>query len=146
MWQGEMVNELWYDISNDFDHVRLHDFVVMPNHIHGIIEIVGAPLVGAHVMKNMVDIHEKNVSMLCKERAPTRGAPTVGEIIGAFKSKTTNEYIQMVKNNILPPFQKRIWQRNFYEHVIRDENDHARISQYIVNNPLTWKDDMLNTP
>jgi len=50
----------------------------------------------------------------------------------------------MVKNGTLPPFNKRIWQRNFYEHIIRDENDHTRISEYIMNNPLTWNDDVLS--
>jgi len=76
--------------------------------------------------------------------APTRDAPTVGDVIGAFKSKTTNQYIKMVKNKTLPPFNKRIWQRNFYEHVIRDENDYVRIAEYIDNNPITWDDDVLS--
>jgi len=58
---------------------------------------------------------------------------------------TTNTYIQMVKNNTLPPFHKRIWQRNYYEHVVRDANDYARIAEYIQNNPLTWEEDMLYT-
>ena len=72
-------------------------------------------------------------------------APTVGDVIGTFKSKTTNQYIKMVKNNTLPPFNKRIWQRNYYEHIIRDENDYTRIAEYIVNNPLSWELDRLNT-
>jgi len=57
---------------------------------------------------------------------------------------TTNQYIKMVKNNTLPPFNKRIWQRNYYEHVIRDENDYVRIAEYIINNPITWNDDILS--
>jgi len=67
-----------------------------------------------------------------------------GDIVGAFKSLTTNTYIKMVKNKTLPPFNKRIWQRNYYEHVIRDDVDYERIEMYIVNNPLTWEDDVLS--
>ena len=51
----------------------------------------------------------------------------------------------MVKNKTLPPFQKRIWQRNYYEHIIRDENDYMRIAEYIINNPITWENDVLST-
>jgi len=142
---GEMVRGLWYEITNDFPNVALHDFVVMPNHIHGIIQIkyrgtVGVPLVGTLNVDG-----EINCNGIHNKRAPIKGAPTVGNIIGAFKSKTTNTYITMVKNNTLPPFNKRIWQRNYYEHVVRDENDYVRIAEYIENNPSTWNDDMLNT-
>jgi len=141
---GEMVNTLWFDIVNDFSNVSLHEFVIMPNHIHGIIEIknnencVGVPLVGTLDMSNMDGIYNK--------RAPTRDAPTVGNIIGVFKSRTTNTYIKMVKNGTLPPFNKRIWQRNYYEHVIRDDVDYERVATYTINNPKTWDDDVLSKP
>ena len=69
---------------------------------------------------------------------------TIGDVIGAFKSITTNRYIQMVKENIVPAFEKRIWQRNYWDHIIRDENDYNKITEYILNNPLTWIDDKLN--
>ncbi|MCF6207035.1 MAG: hypothetical protein L3J47_09125 [Sulfurovum sp.] len=130
---GKMVNELWYDIPNDFNHVVLYDFVIMPNHIHGIIEITK---------------YDKPVGadMESKQRADMESAPTLSTILQSFKRHTTLRYIQMVKNNTLPPFQKRIWQRNFYEHVIRDETDYARIAEYIQNNPLTWENDTLNNP
>ena len=48
----------------------------------------------------------------------------------------------MVKNGTLPPFNKRIWQRNYYEHVVRDENDYVRLATYIQNNPQKWEEDM----
>ena len=142
---GEMVEELWHDIPNDFKYVKLHEFIIMPNHIHFIIEIVGVPLVGT------LDMQTKIINNIQSKRAPTRDAPTgsptnktVGDVIGVFKSKTTNQYIKMVKNNTLPPFNKRIWQRNYYEHIVRDENDYTRIAEYIINNPITWNDDVLS--
>jgi REP element-mobilizing transposase RayT len=50
----------------------------------------------------------------------------------------------MVKQNILPPFNKRIWQRNYWEHIIRNENEYQRIAQYIIDNPKKWNRDQLN--
>jgi len=149
---GEMINQLWYEIENDFPNVYLHEFVIMPNHIHGIIEIVntvGVPLVGTQKL-----VHHNNKSKTVGEndtsnimsRAPMKGAPTVGDIVGAFKSKTTNNYIKMVKNGTCPPFNKRIWQRNYHEHVVRNDADYERVATYTVNNPLTWDDDMFSKP
>jgi len=76
-----------------------------------------------------------------KVRATTRVAPTLGDVIGAFKSITTNEYIRNVKNKNWVPFNKHFWQRNYYEHVIRDDHDLNRIREYIVNNPAKWEED-----
>lgn len=54
---------------------------------------------------------------------------------------STNEYIRNVKNDNWPSFNKRFWQRNYYDHIIRDENDLNRIREYIVNNPARWEED-----
>ncbi len=147
---GEMVQGLWCDITNDFPNVALHDFVVMPNHIHGIIQIkyrdtVGADSISALQSEQPNNVRSKSNDMPSKQRADMESAPTVSTIVQSFKRHTTLQYIKMVKNNTLPPFNKRIWQRNYYEHVVRDNNDYARIVQYIENNPSTWNDDMLNT-
>jgi hypothetical protein len=69
---------------------------------------------------------------------------TIPNIIQTFKRYTTIEYIKMVKQNILPPFDKCIWQRNYYEHIIRNEETYLKISNYIINNPLNWKEDKYN--
>ncbi len=53
-------------------------------------------------------------------------------------------HIEMVKQNILPPFDKRIWQRNYWEHIIRNEKEHQQIIQYIIDNPKKWALDKLN--
>ena len=180
---GEMVQRLWYDITHDFPNVALHDFVVMPNHIHGIIEIVdnennlntvGADSISALQSKqpnnmpsktvgaesipalqseqsnNMTlkanDISSKSNDTSSKQRADMESAPTLSTIVQSFKRHTTLQYIKMVKNNTLPPFNKRIWQRNYYEHVVRDENDYVRIAEYIQNNVMTWESDSLNKP
>lgn len=68
-----------------------------------------------------------------------KSAPTsIPKIIQTFKRYSTLEYIKLVKQNILPPFKKRIWQRNYYDHIIRDEKSFLKIYEYIENNPLKW--------
>ena len=61
-----------------------------------------------------------------------------------FKTMTTNEYIHNVKNNNWQRFNKKLWQRNYWEHIIRNENEYNQISQYIIDNPLKWENDKLN--
>ena len=69
------------------------------------------------------------------------GGTTIGDIIGAFKSLTTNEYICGVKNGKFPLFEKRIWQRNYHEHIIRNEQSLEKIQNYIIHNPQKWQGD-----
>jgi REP element-mobilizing transposase RayT len=57
---------------------------------------------------------------------------------------TTNEYIRGVKNLNWEPFDKKLWQRNYWEHIVRDENSYFKITNYIINNPMNWKEDILN--
>ena len=107
--------------------------------MHSILIInemaVAAPLVGAR----------SRVGSQITERAGTRPAPTLGEIIGAFKSITTNKYIRWLKQNNWPPVRGKLWQRNYYERVIRDENELNRIREYIMFNPARWQFDRDNT-
>jgi len=79
------------------------------------------------------------------KRADIESAPTIGTVVQTFKRYTTIEYIKMVKNGILPPFDKRIWQRNYWEHIIRDEKSYNEIAEYIVNNPINWHKDTMFT-
>ncbi|MFG6094792.1 transposase [Leptothoe sp. ISB3NOV94-8A] len=80
-------------------------------------------------------------------RAGTRPAPTekitLGHIVGAFKSITTHGYITGVHHQDWEPFHQRLWQRNYYEHIIRDNEALQTLRHYIVLNPKTWKNDQL---
>lgn len=146
---GEMVENQWMGLKNRFPHIRLHEWIVMPNHFHGIIEIlntVGAPLVGAQI----VGAHDTVPQNLGQPQghAPTGAenamAPTIGDIMDAFKSLTTVEYIRGVKNCGWAAFKGKLWQRNYYEHIIRNEQAYHTISTYILNNPASWDQDSLN--
>ncbi len=67
--------------------------------------------------------------------------PPLPKIIDRYKTMTTNEYIRLVKAGKLLPFQKRVWQRGYHEHIIRDENDFLTHWQYIGNDPALWEED-----
>lgn len=143
-----MVHREWLALPTRFTEVGLDAFVVMPNHCHGIITIgpsVGATLVVAPDA-HRVDPYADMVAL--KSRAGTSPAPTarrtLGDIVGAFKSITTHAYIQGVKQSGWPPFPDRLWQRNYFEHTIRDEASLVRIREYIINNPLQWELDREN--
>jgi len=69
---------------------------------------------------------------------------TIGDMIGAFESITTVEYICGVKNNNWQQFDGKLWQRNYWEHIIRNETEYNRIAQYIIDNPIKWENDKLN--
>ena len=120
---GIMIENEWLELQNRYQNIDLHEYIVMPNHVHGIIQIVGA-----------------------NRGQPQRGqpqgiAPTIGDMIGAFKSVVTNEYIRNVKQNNWQRFNDKLWQRNYYEHVICDEKSYLQIAEYVQTNPLKWQDD-----
>ena len=77
---------------------------------------------------------------------PANSIRALGNIIGAYKSITTHEYILGVRNLGWRPFLGRFWQRNYYEHIVRGEADLARIRAYIRNNPARWALDQLALP
>jgi len=108
---GLTVKKCWDDLPNHYPQINLDSFIVMPNHVHGIVwlmhEAVGAGL---------------------------RPAPTpLSEIVRAFKSFSGRRINELRKTPSLP-----VWQRNYYEHVIHDEEDLNKIREYITNNPLKW--------
>jgi REP element-mobilizing transposase RayT len=138
---GRMVHREWLALPARFTVIRLDAFVVMPNHCHGII--ISGPSVGA----TLVVAPDPDV-VAPESRAGTSPAPTsrrtLGDIVGAFKSITTHAYIQGLKQSGWPPFSGRLWQRNYFEHTIRDGVSLGRIREYIINNPIPWELDREN--
>ncbi|HSG04948.1 MAG TPA: transposase [Nitrospiria bacterium] len=131
---GRMVERWWLKLNAKFENVETDAYVVMPNHFHGIIIINNPALcVGA------APCGRPNQS--AGKGHPHGGAPTLGNIMDWFKTMTTNEYIRRIKSNNWPPFNKRLWQRNYYEHVIRSETELGKIREYIEGNPAQWNED-----
>lgn len=102
----------------------------MPNHFHCIIHIENADVVGVDLCVN-------------PKEGEHIGSP-LHKIIQWFKTMTTNAYIKGVKANGWQSFDKRLWQRNYYEHIIWNDKSYITICEYIENNPLNWVLDELN--
>lgn len=124
---GAMVARWWHRLSDKFPTLQTDAFVVMPNHLHGIIILhdpAGAdPRVRPNLTPNEVD-------------APMGASlPTV---VQWFKTMTTNAYIKGVQQNRWAPFHGKLWQRSYYEHIVRDQRDLDRIREYIHQNPAQW--------
>lgn len=113
---GELVQQWWLKLNEKFPEVSLDEMIVMPNHVHGIIEI---------------NRNENNKA----------SSPTVARIMQWFKTMTTNEYLQGVRQKGWQRFSQRLWQRSYYEHIIRDEDSYYEISEYIRMNPQNWGKD-----
>jgi len=128
---GRIVENNWRKIA--YQNVKTDTFVIMPNHIHGIIIIKSDSRVGARLA-------------LAPDLSPApdfMSAPTLGAIIGAFKSRCALEYLKFIDANDLNETGK-IWQRNYYEHIIRNRKELAAIRNYIRTNPVKWHNDEEN--
>ena len=131
---GMMVEKCWREIPDHFPWVRLDEFIVMPNHLHGIL------------------VADDRTGTACRaptgrartdSRAPTSesfGKPVSGSIptmIRSFKSALTRSINQINVTTGQP-----VWQRNYHEHIIRNEQAYLNITKYIRNNPQQWQDDV----
>lgn len=127
---GKIVQRAWFDLPKHYTHIQLGTFGIMPNHAHAVIIItmeeagsdgagpVGAGPVGAGLRP-----------------APTKREP-LSEIVRAFKSFSARRINELRKTQGIP-----VWQRNYYERIIRDEEEHKRIHLYIEANPVNWMED-----
>jgi len=110
---GKMISNVIDEFPNRFPNTKIICSIVMPNHIHFVIN--------------------------------NEGGHYIPEIIRWFKSVTTVKYIHGVKELGWQSFYKTFWQRNYYDHIIRDQNDYNRIVNYIKDNPTKWENDCFHT-
>jgi REP element-mobilizing transposase RayT len=115
---------IWYALPSRFPQVRLDQFVIMPNHIHAVI-FVGAQYIASTGSSDAVQTGAINRAL------------KLGEIVRTYKAMST----RTIRRIGCAQFK---WQRNYYEHIIRDENSLNRIRQYIVDNPIRWDVDAEN--
>ncbi len=139
---GRMVQAAWQALPGRFPNIRLDEFVIMPNHVHGII-VITVTSVGATL--GVAPDGVAPADRAGTSPAPPPGRPTLGNIVGAFKSITTDEYIRGVKFAGWPPFVKRIWQRDYWDRILPDERALNIVRRYIQNNPRNWLVDRDNT-
>ncbi len=148
---GRMIQSVWCEIPAFYSGVDVDEFVVMPNHIHGIVVLVGAAPRGRPGYPVAGDVTGQargpgptltgDVIGQAQGPAPTLSLP---DVVHRFKTLTTKRYADGVKQCDRPSFPGRVWQRNYYEHIIRDEESLNRIREYVVNNPLQWELDREN--
>ncbi len=100
----------WINITeNKFKNIKFDKYIIMPDHLHFIVNITER-----HIGRSLQDV------------------------MNFFKTMTTNDYINCVKNDALKPFNKKLWQKSYYDHIIRNQDDYNEIWEYIDNNPIKW--------
>jgi REP element-mobilizing transposase RayT len=132
---GEIAENCWLEIPNHFPNVELHEYVIMPNHVHGIIEIKFKSIIPT-VIPSVASVGANNHSPLrtVKRSLPRSPSKTIGSIVRGFKIGVTKWMRQYT--NVYD-----VWQRNYYDNIIRNEQSYQRIANYIQNNPKNWKED-----
>jgi len=118
---GRAAEESWQDLPVRYPHLTLDALVVMPNHVHVILVIDGTECRGGGATP------------------PLQSDPTLGQIVGYTKYQSTKRI-----NERRGTPGERVWQRNYYEHIIRNDADLRRIREYIASNPLGWSEDPEN--
>ncbi len=126
---GAMAQAVWDALPRKFPSVEADVSVVMPNHIHGIL---------------FFDRPAGSTGRRHPSAAAGHPAPKLGAVIGAYKSLTTVRYAHGVRTAGWPPFDRHLWQRSYYDRVIRNEHELDNIREYIVNNPMQWQLDEEN--
>ncbi len=125
---GKIVQEVWLNLPNNFTKIRLDDFVVMPNHLHGIICLIDhSDLINSHT----ADLTKNSMPNGTKK-------DSLGAIVQNFKSVSTRRVNTITRNS------GTIWQRNYYETIIRSDRAYENIKLYIQENPLKWEEDPEN--
>ncbi len=154
---GKIADACWREIPKHFQNAILHEYIIMPNHVHGIIELTNETHVGA---ENILPLRE-NILPLSENMDIGGGAEyilplpprnkfqkmiphSIGSMVKGFKIGVTKWF----RNNAAIPIQHPplpIWQRNYYEHIIRNDQSYQSISDYIINNPAKWREDKFFT-
>lgn len=131
---GQIAFNEWLNLVERFPNFELDVFQIMPNHMHGIILLT----VGATFAVTPAPVG--TVTPVIGTTA--RVAPTVSDIVGAYKSLVSNGCLDVYKSK--NEIMGKLWQRNYYENIIRTEQSYHNISDYIINNPEKWEGDKFN--
>ena len=154
---GNIAFEEWAKTPSLRPQVELDVFIVMPNHIHAILKINDKPSMGELPSPNNTTIDDKHyeindrrgvlhtpyITIDDKPREsntpPRSPSQTLGAIVRGYKSSVTKQLGLM-------GFKGKLWQGNYYEHIIRNEPSYQTLAEYVINNPLKWTDDKFYMP
>ena len=146
---GAMVQDVWQGLPARFPRVALDAWIVMPNHVHGIVVLrpdqrtPDSPY-SSRDAPYAAEEHSARLRTAAERLA--RGRSALSDVIGAFKSITTHLYTKEVTRENWPPFERRLWQRNYYERIIRNAPELAAIREYIAQNPAQWASERERSP
>ena len=134
--EGAIVQGFWHEIPKHFPFVTLGEFIVMPNHIHGVL-ILDKERHKVESSQESIDTIPKLLidKTIGQTRLRNQGSDTVSSIIGSYKSICTKHI-----NKTFPTLEFG-WQTRFWDNIIKDGQSFENVSQYIINNPLTWEND-----
>ncbi|WP_428667782.1 transposase [Runella sp.] len=121
---GQIIKHEWLALPRRFPQIELDEYIIMPNHFHAIIQILG-------------------VFSSASVWADVKPAPTLGDIICAFKLVVFKRYYDLIRQNNVDEIAK-CWQRNYWERIIRDNQEFINIQHYIATNPERWSEDSDN--
>jgi REP element-mobilizing transposase RayT len=130
-----IIQDTWNSLEVRFPLIELDEFVVMPNHVHGIVFIMGGNEFGDDGATSELPLQKPHLQIPHQRRQ----IMLLSKVIGYFKMNTAKQINQLLKRSGQP-----FWQRSYYEHVVRNENELNKIREYIQNNPLKWKLDREN--
>lgn len=130
---GHLIQNEWYELTNRFEHIKLDEFVIMPNHTHGIIIIKKIePTTNISDKSSVTNVGNTKIKI-----------PTLGDIIGSFKSLVYLKHLKESKSINPNLIVGTLWQRNYFERIILNNEDLDSIRHYIRNNPTRWLSDDL---
>ncbi len=136
---GQIAFDEWVKLSDRFSNIELDVFQIMPNHMHGII-ILNDASAGAGITPAQNKSAGAGFTPAQHKRQPQGiASTTVSDIVGAYKSLVVNGCLDIYKSKNAT--MGKLWQRNYYENIIRNEQSHKRVSEYIINNPVKWAED-----
>ena len=145
-----IIQDVWPALPGWFPTIELDEFVIMPNHVHLIVWLLASDTVGAgHAPAHAVPASDWARASLAptERRIPqpdkTNLSPTLGEVIGTFKSLVFTVHFDWIESHD-PARRAKFWQRNYYEHVIRCDPELNAIRRYIQENPIHWNEDRDN--
>jgi putative transposase len=134
---GKTVADVWWRCLGRLELPNHHPLQIMPDHMHAIIELrhpVGATLAVAHDESAVT--RDNQTEWAGASPAPTCDLPILGDVVGAYKSMAVQACLEICRER--QQVLGRFWQRNYYEHIIRDPESYSRICQYIKTNPIRW--------
>lgn len=136
---GILADVLWHEIKNHAPNVDLGAFVVMPNHIHGILILTGNddgnPIVQTGHALSLPTTQPSSKKTIGQQRFQNIGKNSISSMVGSYKSAVSRHAHRLGYD-----FQ---WQSRFYDHIIRNDESFQKISNYIINNPINWQEDKL---